>query len=185
MNGSRAAIRYAKSLLSLAQERSCADAVNNDCVFMAKTINDNKDLRLVLKSPIIKTDVKLSALNKIFGASINELSTQFLSLLANQSRTNILLMITEAYTELYKESRGIASAEIITAQALSEDIKTKISQLLAKSQGKTIELSETVDTSLIGGYIVKVGDKQIDLSLSRKISDLKQRLYTRPQTVEQ
>jgi len=174
MNGSLTGNRYAKSLMGLAAEKNVLDNVYSDMDLIASTIEESNDLELLLKSPVVKTDKKQAILNDIFGAKISELSTLFLTLISNRRREGIIKDIAASFIDLYKRSKNIVVAEITSAVKLEEAQKEKIIDLLKDENTKEVEVIEKIREEIIGGFIVRVDDKQIDASILRELDDLKQ-----------
>lgn len=175
MNSSKVAIRYAQALLELAVENNSLDAVSRDMQYLAQVNADNRDFQLLLSSPIIKADKKIAVLNEIFG-SFERVSTSFIELIAKNGRESILPEIATAFNELVKAHKGIVPVTLTSATKLDESVKKQIVSKIAASVKGTIEITEVIDPALIGGFIVKMGDTQIDASVASKLSQLKQRL---------
>lgn len=172
MKATKAATRYASSLLQLAQSQGVLEEVKADMETIVQAITDSHELQLMLQSPIIKPDAKQKTLKSIFEKALSKLSMQFIALLTTKGRERIMPQIAEAYIESYKALKGIVTAQVTSATALTaqqrEDLKTSLA-----STGKTIELSEVIDPSIIGGLKIKVGDQRVDASVRRKLNDLK------------
>lgn len=170
------ASRYAQSILGLAIEKNLMDVVNNDLKSIASAIRESDDLRAFMKSPIIQINTKKAVLKKAF-ASVNEFTLLFIEKLCDARRESLLVEIADAYETNYKTRKGIITAEITSASPISdkvrEDIKTMIQKNPEFQKATNIELKETVNAALIGGIIVKVEDKQIDASFSRKLAELR------------
>lgn len=175
MNSSKVAIRYAQALLELAVENNTLDAVSRDMQYLAQVNADNRDFQLLLSSPVIKADKKIAVLNEIFG-SFEKVSTAFVELIAKNGRENILPEIAIAFNALVKEHRGIVPVTLTSAAKLDDAVKKQIVSKISATIKGTIEITEVIDPSLIGGFIVKMGDTQIDASVASKLSQLKQRL---------
>jgi len=174
MRGSLAANRYAQSLLDLAIEQNKLDSVYNDMELILSTIEESRELRSLLKSPVVKTDKKYSVLQSLFGAKISDLSNQFLKLVSSRKREALLEDIARTFIALYKKQKNIIVAEVTSAVRLDESQKQKIIGLLKTDA--TVEMIEKIDPSIIGGFVVRVDDKQIDASILRELNDLKQAL---------
>ena len=172
MRSTKAAGRYASSLLELALERGVLEEVKSDVLLVQKSIEENRDFAIMLESPIIKPEAKKRVLTSIFKSSTSALTVEFLSLLASRGRESILPAISEAFLEQYRTHKGIIKAEIISAVALSNESRKELVSALSAT-GSSIDLTEKVDPSLIGGLRVKVGDQLIDASLRRKLNELK------------
>jgi len=169
---SQVAKRYAKSLLDFALERKELEAVAADMELIAETCKNSKDLQLMLKSPIIKPEKKLAVTKKIFGGEIGTVSLNFISLLAEKNRESLLMEIASAFGTVYRKYQGILSAEIISAVPLTEEERNKATQVV-KGLGDKVELTEKIDKDIIGGFIIRVDDKQYDASVASRITALK------------
>lgn len=176
------ATRYAKSLLDLAIEKGQLDQVNNDMVLVDEVCKSNRDLVLMLKSPIINTDKKQIVLKEVFSGKISDMTLQFMNLMTDKRRENIIEEISAAFKSQYKAYKQITSAVVISAIPLDADAKARITAIVkAESKGE-IEITEKIDPTLIGGFVLTVGDKQIDESVVRKFSDIKKTLLDKTYT---
>ncbi len=169
---SQVAKRYAKSLLDFALERKELEAVAADMALIAETCKNSKDLQLMLKSPIIKPEKKLAVVKKIFGGEIGTVSLNFLTIIAGKNRESLLMEIASAFGTVYRKYQGILSAEIISAVPLTEQERNKAIQVV-KGLGDKVELTERIDKDIIGGFIIRVDDKQYDASVASRITALK------------
>ncbi|MGE0561887.1 MAG: ATP synthase F1 subunit delta [Flavobacteriales bacterium] len=171
MRDIKVASRYAKSLLGIAVDNKCLEAVYQDMTMINKVCNENHELVLVLKNPIVKGDKKLAILNEIF-KSINNVSASFVKIIVAKQREALLVDIANAFIEAYKEHHNIKTAYVTSAVALSAEQKENIKKLINKTYNSTIELVEKVDGEIIGGIILRVEDKQVDESIKRKLQNL-------------
>ena len=170
----RAATRYAKSLLSLAEEQGVLDEVNKDMLLFTKTCEENREFSLVLKNPIIKHDKKLNILEAIFGDKMNKLSLAILTLSTKKNREAILPAIAKQFHIQYNVFKGIEDAVIKTSIPLTDSLRNEFETIVKNISGKKeVEMEEIIDETLIGGYILKVGDKQIDSSVSGKLKRIR------------
>lgn len=166
------ASRYAKSFLELSQEQGNIDAVKADMEQIIAIIKANVELQTVLKNPIINTDKKLAILNALFGDKANALTLSFFSILVKKGRADILLPIAEEFIRGYDEQKGVVKATVVSAAALSESNLSDLASKIANEINAQVVLTNTVDPSLIGGFVVRVGDKQVDASISGKLNKL-------------
>ena len=174
MSEFRIASRYAKSLLELAQEQNTLDAVLADMKLMQETCESNRDFLLVLRNPIVSSDQKLKILTKLFEGKVNDLSLAMFKILTKKTREQYLYEIAKVFQQQYNDSKGIVEASVTTVSPLSAASKKEIKALLDDITNKSeVELIENVDPDLIGGFILKIGDKQIDDSVSGKLRELK------------
>lgn len=169
---SQVATRYAKSLLDFALERKELEAVAADMVLIAQTCANSADLRQMLKSPIVKPEKKLDVIKKIFGGEIGSVTLNFLGVITDKKRESILPEIANAFTSVYRKHLGIVTAEITSAVALTDNERAKaISVVQGMGSGK-VELSEKIDKNIIGGFIIRVDDKQYDASVQSRLTAL-------------
>jgi F-type H+-transporting ATPase subunit delta len=165
--------RYAKSLLDLAVEKKVVDAVYADMQSFQETCDASHELVSAMKSPIIKHTTKLTVLTKLFKANFNPVTFSIFEIITNKNREMLLPAIATAFVNQYKAFKGIIKAEVSSASALTADQKKQIISIVKASQGKDVELIEKIDESLIGGFVLRVGDQQVDDSIKRKLNDLK------------
>ena len=173
MIGSRAAIRYAKAILSLSLDLKKADIVNNDMQLITSTIEENNELQLLLNSPVIKSEAKKSALMAIFDKKIDEASIGLINLLIENKRLSLLPEVSKQYTLLYDEHKGSQIAEVTTAIPLTDDLEEKVLAKVKELTGKKVSLENSIDPTIIGGFILRVGDKQFDASILGKMNNLR------------
>jgi len=132
-----------------------------------------------LKSPVVKTDKKQEILTSIFGKKTSDLTKQFLMLISSRNREGIVGDIAFAFVNQYKVIKNIIVTEITSAVKLDDSQKKKILQLL-NADNTSVEIVEKINPEIIGGFIVRVDDKQIDASISRKFDNLKQDFNKNP-----
>ena len=174
MRHSRVTIRYAKALLQLAIEQNILEQSYADMVLLDSVFKQNKDLSLLLKSPIVKTDQKLSIFKQIFESKIGEVSMGFINIITTKKRESLLALIASSFISLYKEHNKIETASVITATPLDEILRAEVINFIKKHGNDNVELTEKVDSTIIGGAIIRMGDKQLDASVSKAISELRQ-----------
>jgi F-type H+-transporting ATPase subunit delta len=165
--------RYASSLMQLAQEKNKMEDVRQDMRLIGQVYSENRDFMLFVNSPLIKTDKKIVVLESIFKGKISDLTMSFLVLMANKHRESYLKDIATAFEESYKEKKNIFTAVVTSAVGLDKTTKEKVLDLVKKQLNGEVELIEKVDPSTIGGFILKVGDKQVDRTVARQLSNLK------------
>lgn len=176
---SKAARRYAKALLSYAIEQNELKTVAAEMSLIADTCATSRDLVILLKSPVVQPSKKRAILDKVFAGNIGTITLNFLKLITQKKREDHLPEIANAFQAVYREHQGIVTAEIITAAPLTEEGKKKAFDFITSLYDK-IELTEKVDKSLIGGFIIRVGDKQYDESVVRKLNNLKREFSKNP-----
>lgn len=173
MTGSRAAIRYAKAILSLSLDLKKSDQVNDNMLLVSSTIEDNEDLQMMLNNPVIKTEAKRSALSAIFDKKIDKLSQDLINLLIDNKRLPLLTEVAKQYTILFDQQKGIQVAEVTTAVQLTKSLEEKVLVKVKELTGKKVTLENIIDPEIIGGFILRVGDKQFDASILGKMNNLR------------
>ncbi|MDD3722505.1 MAG: ATP synthase F1 subunit delta [Lutibacter sp.] len=173
MNGSRAAIRYAKAILSFALEQQKEVEVNNDMLLVAKTIQQSEDLQLLLNSPVLKTELKKAALKEVFANKTSALTIGLINLLIDNKRLPILGEVAKKYNVIYDSLKGIEVAKVTTAIPLTEELNQQVLKKVIEITGKKATIESIIDPDIIGGFILRVGDIQYDASISNKLQLLK------------
>ncbi len=168
--------RYAKSLMDIATETNKVEAVRADMKSVESLCRSNHDFELFLQSPVIKTDKKIEVLNSVFGGKVSDVSLSFLALVTKHGRESIISHIAAAFDEQYKKDRNIFTAVVTSANGIDAATRQKMLDLLKTQLNGEVELVEKTDASVIGGFILKMGDNQIDRSVSRQLSDIKKQL---------
>ena len=171
---SKAGARYAKSLIDLSTEQNALEEIKNDMVLFESVVDDNSELEAILKNPIVPLDKKAGILNDVFGSKVHQITNSFLKLVVNKGRSSILFDTAKQFIAQYNEIKGIVTAEVTSAIALTDASRAEIVALVKKELGANeVIVKEKVDEKLIGGFILKVGDKQFDASISSGLGKLK------------
>ena len=173
MSESTVAYRYAKSLISLAEEKKVVGEVYNDMVFFKQTADDNRGLMLALRSPVVRHDKKMGLLEGIFKSRVNAVTYTIFEIITKKNREAAIYSIANEYIKLYDLREGIQKATVTTAVTLSDGLRQQFIKLVSDATGLKVELEEKVNPDLIGGYVIKVNDKQIDASVKSRLNALK------------
>jgi F-type H+-transporting ATPase subunit delta len=184
MTGIRISSRYAKSLLQLCMEKGQVDAVFADMKMVHTCIDENRELKVLLNSPVVNHDKKVDIINAIFASQINVITKSFMTLLVNKGRASLLHEVAQSYVDQVKIYQNITTVELKSAIPLDAETRNKIAAVAAQIAGGTVELEEKVDADLIGGFILKVGDKQIDASIASEIKSLRLEFDKNPYVAE-
>lgn len=170
---SRAAIRYAKAVLDLSKENATVDAVLENMKSVTATLNGSKELRNALNSPVIKAEDKRAVLKSVFAKSTSEL-TGLIDVLVDNGRTSLLGGVADSFIVEYNKSQNIMAATVTTAVALTPELETKVLSKVTELTGsKNITLHNTIDESIIGGFVLRVGDTQYNASIASQLGRLK------------
>jgi F-type H+-transporting ATPase subunit delta len=166
--------RYASSLFELALESGTIDAVAADLNRFQAMIDDSSDLKRLVQSPVFTAEDQVNAISAIAQkAGLNALVLNFLKVVASNRRLFAVPGMVAAYRQIVAAHKGEITADVTSAHALSAEQETELKAALKGVTGKEVSISVTVDPSLLGGLIVKVGSRQIDTSLRTKLSTLK------------
>jgi F-type H+-transporting ATPase subunit delta len=175
MAGTRAAIRYAKAILDTAHESGIATDVNNDMVSIANAVKESRELREFLLSPTVTTQIKQNALLEIF-AGAGGITTGLFRLLFENKRFEILEDIALQYTRLFEEMNGIEVATVTTAFPMDAALEGEVLNKILTLTNKKVVIKNTVDPAIIGGFVLRIGDRQYNASLAGRLEKLKREL---------
>jgi F-type H+-transporting ATPase subunit delta len=165
---------YASALFDLARSENQLAQVETGLSDVSRLIGESEDFSRYLRSPVLSSDVKASALNAILErAKVNPTVANFLRVVAHNGRLFALDQIIKAFRELAAEARGETTADVTSAAPLTADQAAALAETLKAKLGKTVTLNQFVDPSLIGGLQVKVGSQMIDSSLKTKLAAMK------------
>ncbi|HMI06692.1 MAG TPA: ATP synthase F1 subunit delta [Flavobacterium sp.] len=171
----RAAIRYAKAILDIAQDKGVATEVSNDMATIATTIDGNLELRTFIANPTTKVAVKNSALSEIF-TDVNGVTKGLFQLLHENKRFEILSEIATEYGKLFEAMNGMETATVTTAIPMDADLEAKVLSKILTFSNKKINIKNIVDPAIIGGFILRIGDQQYNASVANRLQVLKREL---------
>lgn len=174
MSELRIASRYAKSLLELAVEKKAIAKVVKDMELFSSICESNRDFVIMLRNPVINHGQKLKILQSVFTDKVNSMTMSILEIITRKGREQYLPEIASAFKQQYNKMKGIVEASVTTVVPLSATLKKEVNKVLkGLSDGGDVELTEIVDPDIIGGFVLKIGDKQIDDSVSGRLRELK------------
>ena len=169
----RAAIRYAKAVLDQANHAKISEVVFGDMKSIQQTLAGSKELRVVLQSPVVKAEDKKQALLQIFEKN-SDVTKGLIQILSSNKRINLLGGVAGAYVDLYNNSKGVKVATVITAVAITPEIQaTVLSKVKEMTGSENVTIHNTIDDSIIGGFILRVGDLQYNASIANQLGNLK------------
>lgn len=175
MDQSKITTRYAKAFFSLSKENKLLDVHQKDIELIDQLTTD-RTFRLLLESPVVKTSVKQKILHTLFAGKIDTHTLNFLQLIAKNKRESHLPSICRNILSLFRQEKRIKSAIITSAVSLAPNTINEIRSRLEQEFNAHIELREQVNTNLIGGFILRIDDQQIDASLASQLKKAKERL---------
>jgi F-type H+-transporting ATPase subunit delta len=171
---SEAAARYAQAVFELAKDAKALEAVEQDFAKFAAAWKESADLRAAARSPLIDPQEKANALAAVAAKlGISDLGRKAIGVAALNRRAAELPAIAAAYRSLVARDRGARQVEIVSARPLAEAEKAAIVEALGKQLGAKVEAETSVDDSLIGGFVVRVGSRQFDASVKAKLDALR------------
>lgn len=171
---SQVAARYAGSLYELAVEAKAAAKVEESLNAFEAMISDSTDMKRLIESPVFSSDEQLAAIKGITAKTdFHPLVENFLKVVAGNRRLFAIPSIIKAFREIAADGRGEVTADVTVAGALTAAQEKELKATLKDVAGKDVTLNVTVDPSILGGLIVKIGSRQIDTSLKTKLSSLK------------
>ncbi len=166
--------RYAGSLFELALQSKSVAKVEADLGRFESLLEGSEDLTRLIRSPVFSTDEQYQAVAAIADkAKITGLVGNFLRVVANNRRLFAVPAMIKAFRRIAAEQRGEVAAEVTSAHPLTAAQQTDLKATLKDVTGKDVAISATVDPSLLGGLVVKIGSRQIDTSLKTKLNSLK------------
>lgn len=165
--------RYAKSLIDLAEEEKALEAIRKDMELFTHTLRANFQLQAILANPIVAHDKKIKILEAIFAGKVHKVTESFFKIMVNKSRSEVLYATAKEFINQYNVIKNITRAYVTSATPLSDENKKQIIAELKASTGGDIELHTKVDHNLIGGFVLKIGDLQVDTSLLASLKKLK------------
>ncbi|CAM3629130.1 ATPase, delta subunit (H(+)-transporting two-sector ATPase) [Flavobacterium saliperosum S13] len=172
---SRAAIRYAKAILDIANSNGKATNVNEDMKSIVTAVVESAELKEFLSNPTVKGDVKVAALSEVFASVQNETKSLFRLLLENK-RFEILPAVASQYNLLFDELNGVEVAKVTTAFPITPELEAKVLAKIKEFSNKSVTINNIVDESIIGGFILRIGDKQYNASVANSLQTLKREL---------
>lgn len=175
MSNHRVAYAYAKSLMELAIERGQLEEVYQDFRYLVDLAQANRDLELAMRNSIVTTDKKLKILKALFqkrGAT--EATLAFFEILCRKNRVDVIIEIARELQKQYQRHNSIQVAEVTTTFPLDDNHRAEFVKIVLEISGmKSVTLTEKINPDLIGGFILRVNDRQLDESLSSKLRELK------------
>ncbi|MEX8546911.1 MAG: ATP synthase F1 subunit delta [Mucilaginibacter sp.] len=173
MSEFKVATRYAKSLIDLAEEQNLLEQIKNDLSLFVQTLRANSLLAAVLRNPIVSPQKKSAILNQVFTGKVQPATISFFKIMVDKMRSEILFDTAKEFVEQYNLKKHIVKAVIVSAVPLSESNRLEAMAEVKAATAGDVVLEEKVDPGLIGGFVLTVGDRQFDTSISGTLTKLK------------
>jgi len=176
MNDSKISVRYAKAILEQAREDNLLGEVKSDFEFIGQCISQIPELKLLFEIPVVRTSEKKNIMEKIIGSQINPLTLSFINLVFTQRREVFLESIIRHFLYLHNKEMGIRSGLLLTPAKLDPAIRENIINIIARKLKIQIELHEETDEKMLGGFILRIEDHQIDASVASQLAKIRKEL---------
>lgn len=173
MQISKAATRYAKSLLDLSVEQGSLEQVYQDVQLVLSTIHSTHDLEVMVESQVIQEDKKFGVYKAVFGGKVQEVTMKFMEIITKGGRSQLLDNIFESFVEQYKLYKRILTIEVTSAVALTQEVKDSIIAKIKNDNWKEYELVEKIDPKVVGGFVLRTNNLQVDRSIATQLRTLK------------
>jgi F-type H+-transporting ATPase subunit delta len=177
MSHSTVARRYATALYQEADRLDAVETVDDDVSLLRDSLQDNRELSRFFESPVIPNDKKKAVIQSLLKDRVGSLTLDFLHLLVRKDRETMVASILDRYRKLRDEQQGIIDVHARVAQPLSDDDRASLSDTLEEKTGRTVRLHVTEDPDLIGGIVIRIGDRVFDGSVQNKLATLRERMH--------
>ncbi len=168
--------RYAEALYEIAVRENLVNQLEAELLGVNSVLNETEALKKVITHPRITATEKKEVLANLFKDQISEIMMNFLGFVLDRQREPFLADITEYFTGLANKARNVSDVQVTSAVELTEEEKNKMNAAMAKSTGKKVKLTYNVDQELLGGVVVRIGDKVIDGSVRTRLQTLREHL---------
>lgn len=172
MSFSKIGARYAKAFFEFALEQDKLEQVKEGMELLDKTIAQSRELKRLLENPVMHNNTKKAAVRAVFENYLGEIVLKYLLIIIQGNRENYIPDIASQFISRYKEYKNIKTAYLTTAQKIEDNMRNKIVQTLEEQTQAEVELVEDIKENLLGGLILKIDDKEMDLSLRKRIKKL-------------
>lgn len=176
MNESKISVRYAKALFLLGKEKNILDTIVTDMQFVDELCNTVKDFWLMVESPVVKTSQKRKTVKLILADKLDSVSLNFLDMVFENRREIFIKDMVRNFLDLCRKDKGVVSAKLTTAGEVDKEGKANLSEMLKKAFDSKIELEEVLDKDIIGGFVLRVDDQELDASVSTQLNQIKRTL---------
>lgn len=173
MTETKISSRYSSSFLEIAIEKNFLEKASSDMELILNAFEKSRELKLVVESPVIKSEKKESILMEIFSGKVDPETLNFIKFIVLKGREALLPSIAVRFLELKDEHLGIIRASVTSAFELTNEQKNQLKDKFESALGKKVLLSYQIDKNILGGFIAKVGDTIYDASVMHQLDQLK------------
>ena len=175
MSKYKVSIRYSSSFLETVISKKLLEVISNEVDFILKVFRSSSELVSVIESPVIKGQLKISIIDEIFKDKINDETLNFLKFVIKKGRENYLLNILEKYLDLKDEHLGSVNVNVKTAYEFDDEQSKALELNLEKKLNKRVRLNYSIDDTILGGFIAKIGDTMHDASIKHQLELLQKK----------
>ncbi|HCB92839.1 MAG: ATP synthase F1 subunit delta [Selenomonadaceae bacterium] len=168
--------KYSKAIFEIAQEEKKLEAYGKELETVRKELFNSDEVRSFFRNPQVQPEAKKELLKKCFKGELSDMVYHFLLLLVDKRRIGIFEAIEEDFRALSNQAQGIVIADVTTARGIGGAQQAKLAEKLASVTGKKVKLRLHENKDIIGGVVVKIGDKRIDGSVTGRLENLKREL---------
>ncbi|HCV42419.1 MAG TPA: ATP synthase F1 subunit delta [Bacteroidetes bacterium] len=176
MKNVRVARRYAMALMAATEQQKNIDGTAKDLVLIAKILQDSRDLRLLVASPVISPAKKRAVFNELLATRVGKETLRFINLLISKSREAILYDLIEQYKELHDEKLGIVNVSVRMVVELNYAQEKDLRAQLERITGKKVRLQTLIDKTIKGGLVIRIADTVLDASVSHQLDRMRELL---------
>lgn len=178
MTSFRVARRYARAIITLAEEKNKLETVAADFERLRSLVKSSNDLELFILNPTIGKAKKRETFSELFSSLVDELTMRFLLLLVSKGREPILLEIIDEYNAMVDEKTGIVRAEVYSFIEMNKKQAQQLQKQLEGFTGKTVSITYSLDRNLKGGFLARLGDTVFDASVRRQLEMLEEKFMS-------
>jgi F-type H+-transporting ATPase subunit delta len=175
MNDSKISVRYSRAIFQSAAEKNILDKVYQDMIFISE-ICRAPETKEFLQSPIISPSKKQAIFHKMFDGNVEKITLSLIDITVKNGRESFIPAIARNFIHETKKYRGITESVLTTAVKVDDIVKKQITDLISEIFKTTVELKETIDPEIIGGFILQIDDNYIDASIKNKLRKIKKEL---------
>jgi F-type H+-transporting ATPase subunit delta len=167
---------YSDALFEVGLEKESLETLLEEFSFIEKTFLEYPDFLELFKTPRISIEERKETIEKIFGGKISNEMLNFLKIILDKRRASEIFEIKNEFQVAVHKHNNILEATVVSAVAITEEQSNKIIKSMSAVTGSDILIKNKVDETLLGGLVIYIGDKVIDGSVKKKLSDLKEEL---------
>lgn len=168
--------KYSTAIFELAKEQSMLESMEADLLYVKSVLDNHDELKALLINPLLEVQAKCDVLGKIFSEQIHTLALHFLYVMVKRGRSRFIGETIGKYLTKSRAERGILEATVTVVEPLTEGLQQALIGKLKSITGKDFVIHEIIDTSIIGGMVIQIGDTRIDASMMRRLEELKKAL---------